>query len=282
MKITKSSLLFAPLLTISLNGMDFQATFGLHDFMVNNIKTDGYPAHIKDGTSHTFGVDAGIWIRHTTPSDINFLAKAEVFLDRDKDELDEDHIPVWFDFLVDVDGPMYKINERNRLLWYVLIDNKQNTVSCIEREIRQHIGVGWEFHTQKFKVALNTYLGFYYIEIDDDTPKQRGYTRMELDDGEASNAFELETSYSFTQDWSIYAKAKRYSANAGFEELETNYELLLSYSGENFLVEHSTLNLNIKNVQYNFDRFNVHSDLTALPWDNDTLIKVYLSMPIDF
>ena len=256
---------------------------GLHDFVVQDIQDDGGLGGIPSGDSHTFGINFGIWAEHTTPSSIHILAKAEMFLDRDKDKLDPDHYPIWFDFLVDVDGDAYRFNDIHSLKWYIYMDNKQNTVSCIEREVRQQIGLGYRYEKEGvFALALNAYAGFYYIEIDDDTPSMRGYDRQELDDGEAANTLEVEGRYALTKALEVYARARRYSANAGFEELENNYELQLHYRPQksSFLAEGTALHVKLKYTKYNFDRFHRH-ELTVLPWDNDTLLQAYMTIPLD-
>jgi hypothetical protein len=253
---------------------------GTHDFIVNDISDDGLLDHIPSGTSHTFGLNLGVLAKHATPGGIHILAKAEAFLDRDKDKLDPDHYPVWFDFLVDVDGVVKNIDTHNRLQWYVYMDNKQNTLSCIEREVRQHLGMGWVYYDSDFFIAFNGYIGFYYIEIDDDTPVARGYNRMELDDGEASNSFEIEGKYRLNTQWSLYAKAREYRANTGFESLETNYEFLIDYKAkkDELLAEGVSLHLKIKYTKYNFERFNLHN-VDMLPWDNDMLVQAYATIP---
>jgi len=278
-----SLLLSSLLLSTAINAFDFEASVGVHDFMVSDIKGDVPKDGISAGTSHTLGVNAAIYVKHQTASKINFLAKAEAFLDRDKDHLDPDHIPVWFDFLLDIDGPMYTINDKSALKWYILMDNRQNTVSCIEREVRQHLGLGYEYKSGGFRFDFNLYAGFYYIEIDDDTPVARGYMRQDTDDGEASNVVEFEAAYDFSKNWSIYGNLKRYAANTGMENLEDNAEIRLKYSGSNFLTDGATLNLKVKYVQYNFDRFyRADVGVPILPFDNDTLIQAYVTVPIAF
>jgi len=274
-----SSLVFlGALVSSSLEAVTLGVDVGLHDFIVSDIKNDTPLDGVSSGTSHTLGVNAALWVQHTTEKNINILAKAEGFLDKDNDHLDPDHIPVWFHFVIDVDGDIDTINNYNTIKWYIYMDNKQNTVSCIEREIRQHVGIGWQHQKNNLTLALNAYAGFYYIEIDDDTPGKRGYNRLELDDGEASNVFEFEFDYKFNQLWSFAGSLRRYSANAGFEELETNYDFLLTYNASDIVSEDSTLNLKVKYTKYNFDRFNIH-ELNMLPWDNDTLVQAYLSIP---
>jgi hypothetical protein len=263
--------------------VEFEASVGLHDFVVSDIKNDVVADGISAGTSHTFGLNAAIYVKHQTKNNINFLAKAEAFLDNDQDHLDPDHIPVWFDFLLDINGLIYTVNERNSFKWYVLMDNRQNTVSCIEREVRQHLGLGYEYNNGGFTFDFNAYAGFYYIEIDDDTPVARGYSRQDTDDGEASNVLELEAQYNFNKAWSLYANIKRYAANAGTEKLENNAELLLTYKGSEFLSDGATLNLKVKYVEYDLDRFyRADIGVPILPFDNNTLIQAYVTLPINF
>ena len=278
----KKILLFIAFVTTSLNAYNFEATLGIHDFMVRDIKTNNLPSHIKDGTSHTLGGNIGIVLRHQTKNGINIYAKAETFVDNDKDKLDNDHIPIWFDFVVDIDGIISKYNQNNEFKWYVYLDNRQNTVSCIEREVRQHLGVGWRYFNRNFEFALKGYLGFYYIEIDDDTPVSRGYNRMDLDNGEASNVLEAKIAYQITKDFNIMAKAKRYSANAGFKEMESDYEVRMRYENIDFLTDGASINFLVKYAKYNFDDFNEGHTLPILPWDNDTLIQTFVSFPVNF
>ncbi len=266
-----------------LHAFDVDMSVGMHDFVVSNIVNDTPDDGIKSGTSHTVGLNIGIVAKHTTPSDINFLAKAEAFWDNDRDHLDPDHIPVWFAFLFEVDGKIYKMNENNQFKWYVLMDNKQNTVSCIEREVRQHVGVGYELVRERLRFDLNAYLGFYYIEFDDDTPVARGYTRQDTDDGEASNVFEVKLAYDFTNSFSISGYAKQYSANTGTESLERDYSLLLVYKNAPFLAEKSRLNFEIKHVRYNLDRFFRNPPgIPIVPFDNDTLIQANAIIPLNY
>jgi len=265
------------------NAVEFEASVGMHDFVVSDIKNDVPADGISAGTSHTFGLNAAIYLKHKTKNNIDFLAKAEVFADRDKDHLDPDHIPIWFDFLLDIAGDMYRVNEENSFHWYIVMDNRQNTVSCIEREVRQHFGVGYRYTKRALRLDLNLYAGFYYIELDDDTPLARGYTRQDTDDGEASNVVEVALHYDFNKYFSVFANFKRYAANTGMENLEDNTQLLLRYKESGFLTDGAVFNIKIKYTKYNFDRF-YRSDIGVpiVPFDNDTLIQAYVTLPITF
>jgi len=276
----------ALLLTTSLSAFDFSMSVGVHDFVVSDIINDTPADGIHAGTSHTVGVNTAIYAKHTTTTGINILAKAEAFLDYDRDHLDPDHIPIWFDFLIDIDGIVNKFNDNHSIKWYILMDNRQNTVSCVEREVRQHMGVGYQFTQGKFLVDLNLYGGFYYIEIDDDTPVARGYTREQTDDGEASNIVELTMNYDFTKHFSLKADARRYAANTGGALLEQNYELHALYKNDTILFDGVTLNFKVKYAKYDLDRFHVDNSATEgrdiLPFDNDMLIQAYATIPLNY
>jgi hypothetical protein len=280
-----SAFLSSFVLSSVASAVEFEASVGVHDFVVSDIKNDVVKDGIRSGTSNTFGLNTALYIKHKTKNNIVFLAKAEAFLDHDKDHLDPDHIPVWFDFLLDIKGPLYRVDAQNTFKWYILMDNRQNTVSCVEREVRQHIGVGYEYKRAGFTFDLNAYAGFYYIELDDDTPIARGYTRQDTDDGEAASALSLELKYQFTKAFSMYGKVKRYSANTGMEKLEDNAEILLQYKDEkgNLFVKGTTLNFKVKYVKYDFDRFYRQSiGVPILPFDNDMLIQAYYTFPLHY
>jgi hypothetical protein len=284
-QIIQSSAISAMILlgaSSSLSALDWGMTAGAHDFVVQDIVNDTPNDGLSAGDSHTLGLNVGVYLEHTTDYGIYLGAKAEAFLDYDKDELDSDHIPVWFKFYLDANGPMIKFNENHMFKWYVLMDNRQNTVSCVEREVRQHIGVGYNLQAGGFTLDANAYAGFYYIEIDDDTPVSRGYNRQQTDDGEASNVLELEMSYAFAHNWYVYGGVRHYSANAGFEKLETDYQALLSYKTD-WWGKGTSLNLNIEYNDYDLSRFTVvNSDtqgLPILPFENDMLVQAYVTIP---
>ena len=264
-----------------LSAVEYDLSVGMHNLVVQNIVNDVPADGITTKTSHTFGLNSAIYVKHETDTGIKVLAKAEVFLDYDTDHLDPDHIPIWFDFFMDVRGPLYKINSTNQLKWYIFMDNRQNTVSCIEREVRQHIGLGYETILNKLILDMNLYTGFYYIEMDDDTPVARGYTRQNTDDGEASLVVELSLKYNFTQDVSFLLHAKKYTATGGFERLEDNLEALLTYKNSSIFGDTTALHFKAKYVKYDLERFYLPSTgVPILPFNNDMLIQAYVTFPL--
>ena len=69
---------------------------GLHDF------------NVPDVDSHTYGVFVGASVDKQTKSGRHFVASADVFADRDKDDLDPDHIPIRWDVHVGTDGEFWQ------------------------------------------------------------------------------------------------------------------------------------------------------------------------------
>ena len=269
------------MLSSALSAQEWGISAGMHDFVVQNIVNDHPKDGISSGDSHTLGLNVGMYFNHTNDYDVNFSAKGEAFLDYDKDDLDPDHIPVWFKFVLGANGPMITFNDNHSFKWYVVMDNKQNTVSCIEREIRQNYGVGYDLKAGGFTLDLNMYLGFYYIEIDDDTPVNRGYSREQTDDGEASHMFELAMSYEFNKHWYVEGSYKNYSTNAGSQRLETDYIALLSYKSD-WWGKGTSLNLNVEYNDYDFSRFTDASvGVPILPFDNDLLVQAYVTIPFN-
>ena len=265
------------LITTSANAVSYKINYGLHDVMVQNIKDDGALGHIKSGTSHTFGISTAFLVEHKTQNNINMLAKVEFLLDRNKDHLDPDHIPLWAIYLLEGDGQISQLNKSNNIKWLVFMDGKQNTANSIEREVRQFAGVGWQYNQNNFQFGANAYLGFYFIEIDDDTPVARGYTRDELDDGESANLLELTGRYNINENFYLSLRGRYFSSNTSFEHLENNIDFSLAY--DNFLDKDMTLNFKINYVSYDFDRFNTR-EVDILPWDNDTLFQLSIKMPL--
>ena len=264
-----------------LNAFGFEGSIGVHDMVVPNIVNDTPNDGIEGGTSHTLGIDGGIWVKHQAPW-ANLSAKLEVFVDHDKDKLDPDHIPVWFDAFIDIDAEAWSIDEHNRFQWFVLLDNKQNTVSGIERQVRQHVGAGYNYHNDRFSLEANGYVGFYFIEFDDDTPVNRGYTRgVGLDIGEASHVLELQAHYDFTSDVHLFAGAKRYAANTGAELLQNEMQMRISFASKHLFTQGGSWNLQVKYAHYNLDHFyNPIVGRPILPFDEDILMQAYVKFPL--
>jgi len=252
-------------------------TFGAHDFVVSDINT---PAFNYGDNSHTLGVNGGIFAEHLTESDILLKGNADIFLDLDRDKLDPDHLPIWYKIHLLANGALYHFSPGFGLHWLVDFRIKENTVNGIEKDMKQFFGVNVAYDNSVFHLALNGYGGFYYLEIDDDVPAQYGYERRDL--GNATNAVSvlLESSVRFGRSFQLFGSAQNWSSvNSQSGWLQNQYIVLLRYHSGNWIDE-SSLNLKIEHTKYNLDPY-YRPELGApiLPWDNDTLVQGYMSIP---
>lgn len=274
--ITKQLLLLTPILSLTLNATQLGMTAGIHDMMVSNIDN----LEFNGADSHTFGIDAGIFAYHKTESGIILKADATFFLDRDRDHLDPDHIPFWWMIDAYVNGPMFHMGENWSARWLLDVSNKQNTVSGIERQQKQAYGVGFDYTSHSSHLAFNGYGGFFYRELDDDAPQVYGYDRRDLGYGASIYSFLLEGSHTFGGVFTIGAHAQTWhSLGIGATWLEHELKGSMRYNTD-FLIEQSAIHLDVEYTKYNLDVY-YRPDLgvPALPWDNDTLIRTYMSIP---
>jgi len=270
------TLLLTPLLAGNLHAADIGLSFGAHDMMVSNIDTPEFDG----GTSHTLGADLGLFANHETERGIRIDAVLDFYLDRDTDHLDPDHIPFWYKFRFDVDGPLYQINQKITLRWLIEMKNKINTVSSIEREVKQFLGADIEYKSSDLYIALKGYSGFFYLEIDDDAPAPYGYERRDLGNGTSAISLMLDTRFNLTEALLLKASIQNWSSvGVGSSWLQNEFIVDLSYSTDQW-IKGSKVHLNIDAIKYNLDPY-YRADLgvPVLPWDNDTLVKSYMSIP---
>ena len=276
MRRSLTTLLLTTLLSTTAYSADLGLTFGAHDMFVSNIDTPEFDG----GTSHTLGANLGVFATHTTARDIKINGTLDFYLDHDKDHLDPDHIPVWYKFQFDIDGPIYQISEGLSLRWLLEMKNKINTVSSIEREVKQFLGADVEYESSSVYIALKAYSGFFYLEIDDDAPEPYGYERKDLGNGTSAISLMLDTRFKITEALLVKASLQNWSSTGvGSSWLENELVVDVSYSTEQW-IKGSRVHLNIDAIKYNLDPY-YRADLgvPVLPWDNDTLIRAYMSIP---
>lgn len=270
------SLVLPTLLTSTIYAAELGLNFGAHDTMVSNINDEPF----NGSGSHTFGANVGAFVHHKTAEGIVLKGDVVIYLDRDKDHLDPDHIPVWWIIHLDGDGPIYNFNTSWGLRWLLQLANKQNTVSGIEREQKQNYGIGLDYNTAAAHFAANIYGGFFYRELDDDAPSKYGYDRRDLGYGSSVYSIQLEGSYTFAKTVTLGGHVQSWkSLGVGAAVVESEAVLNIIYHAD-ALIKQSSFNLDITYTNYNMDVY-YRKDLgvPALPWDNDTLMRAYMSIP---
>jgi hypothetical protein len=102
-----------------------------YGFGVQNMTT-------PDVDSNTFGVNAFAEIKGRLPSGIMLELDATLFLDFDQDHLDPHHTPLWLQAHFGVAKEIWqsKTPEVWHISWIGDVDNRANTTSSIERDLK--------------------------------------------------------------------------------------------------------------------------------------------------
>lgn len=255
--------------TTQVQAADWRIAFGAHDTIVDQ------------ADSHTFGVHGGFSFEHQTQSDLTWTGEIDIFIDHDKDKLDPDHIPIWFKSAFSVEGNLYRFSEVMNLQWQVTLEGKRNTVSSIEKQAKLFPGIVARYKNEQVYAGLELAAGYYMLEIDDDVPRLRGYDREDFQNQTGAYSVALDTGLPLGDAFDIYAKAQTW--NDGSDWLENKVAGVLRYHSDG-LIEGSEINLSVEHSEYNLDPYDNREKtspdyLPILPWDRDTLVRIYVDMP---
>ncbi|PHQ76665.1 MAG: hypothetical protein COB74_01215 [Shewanella sp.] len=277
MALKKFTLIFTVLClslasTFSAKALDWRIAFGAHDIIVEQADSD------------TLGVGATFSLSHLTQSNILLIGSVDVFVDHDKDKLDPDHIPIWFSSNFRVKGELLRLSADSAFQWEVEASSRRNTVSSVEKQLKLFPGIGYEYDTKNFFAAVKVGAGYYFLEIDDDVPRMRGYDRGDFQNQTGAYTLAADTRFSLGSSFELSAAIQHW--NDGSEWLENRYSVALNYAA-NTWVEDSVFVVSVEHTEYNLDPYaKVAVDdpdyLPILPWDKDTLVRVYIDMPWDF
>lgn len=242
-------------------------SLGSHDFVVED--------------SHTLGVNASLLLEHKTQSDILLTAALDAYIDVDVDKLDPDHIPVWFKSAYAASGELYRVNPAFSFGWQFDLQGKRNTVSSVEKQAKVFPGLTANFDGQALQAQLKAGAGYYYLEIDDDVPRTRGYDRGDFGNGTFAYTFMGSVGANVTPKLHMQVAAQTWQDEDQW--LENQYRFELSYQTD-FWRPNSVLMLSAEYTQYNLDHYakvdvNSAEYLPILPWDSDTLVRLSLVVP---
>ncbi|AQS37928.1 hypothetical protein Sps_02776 [Shewanella psychrophila] len=258
--------------TFSAQALDWRIAFGGHDIIV------------EQADSHTLGAGATFSLSHLMQSNILLTGSLDVFVDHDKDKLDPDHIPIWFSSNFMVKGELLRLSHDSSLQWEVEANSRRNTVSSVEKQLKLFPSISYEYDTEAFFAGVKAGVGYYSLEIDDDVPRMRGYDRGDFQNKTGAYTLAADTRLALGSSFDLSAKIQHW--NDGNEWLENRYSVALNYDS-NTWVKGSLFVVSVEHTEYNLDPYaKVALDdsdyLPILPWDNDTLVRVYIDMPWDF
>ena len=258
--------------TTPLYAADWKMNLGAHDFVV------------AQENSHTFGAGIGLSVSHTTNRDILLTANFDTFLDMDIDQLDEDHIPIWFTSQFSAEGLIRALSKNTSVNWLMTFDSKTNTVSSVEQQFKLMPGINIGYNSRTFSIGSAFLAGYYFLEIDDDVPKQRGYTRHDLQNKSAAASLIADMHFALADNLEFYASAQQW--HDGDTWLENQYALSLSYNANSWIND-SKIIISAEHSKYNLDPYanqpqNAPDYQPILAWDNDTMIRAYINFPLDW
>jgi len=261
-----------------LNATDVYYKIGAHDFIVSDIEPN---QEVSQDASHTPGVDIGLIILNQFDENNKVQGILDIYFDYQIDEeLDDDHIPVYFEYLVEYDSIFYRFASHATISWGMHIENKQNTVSSIEQEMNNYLTLNYRYHTQTLTLDLTLGTGTHYMEIDDDVPLERGYSRDDLENSSTSFISQLSLAY-LQQNFNVEIKG-RYISTYYCDPLRSDIAFLYSMKNLDFLPEDGVLTLKYRYTQYNWDRFQEEEfTQSVLPWDNDSMLQLYATLPFE-
>ncbi len=239
---------------------------GVHDFVV------------PEESSHTFGANGTLSVDHKTSRGLVFTGAADVLVDIDKDDLDPDHIPIWFRSDYRLTYPLAKLGEATTFEAVADLNGKRNTVSSVEVQIKAfpglalvHTGRGGAWHA-----GVQLAAGWYSLEIDDDVPKTRGYDRGDLSNDVLAWAARLDGGVQLGAT-KVYGAVQHWGDGDGTLEDQARLELSWDASGWR---KDSRLVLFAEYTRYNLDPYHEEAPLDEagaivpiLPWDHDVYVR---------
>lgn len=246
---------------------DWRYTVGVHDFFV------------PDVDSHTYGLNGSVSVDSRTTSGRHLFGSVEIFLDRDKDHLDPDHIPVWWQLHLGSDGDFWR-GDRGRVGWTANIDTRINTASGIERQITALPALVGGYDGRTFQASLETGVGYFFLEIDDDAPQLQGYDRSGLRNTTFAYAATGRLALKLSESWAVSGMARTWWNNQG--TLETQYRAALRMDARNWFsggsMKQPALILSADYYRYNLDIYNKPNLPPVLRWDDDLMIRLQLEV----
>jgi hypothetical protein len=244
-----------------LSRVRWTVRLGVSDFQVEN--------------SHTPGISAGLKGRYETAGGIRMKMLFTTTLDFDREHLDSDHIPVWFKSYLKAEKDFFTFSPGIRLLGTGDLEHKMNTVSSIEQSADLMAGLKLQFETRRAELFAKFGAGGYYLEIDDDLPREYSdYRREDLSSSEFAWFQEYKGKLKFAEKFSISARYKNFRSTDNMS-LETRKEIKLTYQFH----PARQIVLKAEKTWYNLDQFARSAGdngLEVLPFDEDTHYQAYV------
>lgn len=259
MNFTRAVVLLLSVGTSTAGAVQPEYWIGVQDFIVHDVD------------SHTYGLSGRAAIDTQTESGLHLVGSLDLFYDHDKDHLDPDHIPIRWDVHLGTDQELAQA-ARMHVGWAADVNTRMNTVSSIEREITALPEIAGWYEGDYLRTGLKAGAGWFFLEIDDDAPRLRGYDRDDLRNSTLG--------YTVAADAAI--KIGAYCKLSGMvqewrdshEWLQSQYEAAFDVDTGKWIKD-SDIELRADYYEYNLDPYQrTDTSLAALGWNDDLLVRL--------
>ena len=233
-------------------------SIGVHDFAV------------PDVDSHTYGVSGSVSVDKQTDAGRHLVGSFDLFVDHDQDDLDPDHIPIWWQVHLGSDGDLWH-GARTHVGWTADVNTRMNTVSSIERQIIALPAITARYDGNVLQPSLKAGAGWFFLEIDDDVPKTRGYDRADFRNSTLAYEVAAGLAVRIGASWTVSGQAQDWRDNHDW--LQKHYEAALRVKTDHW-IKGGELALSAESNEYNLDVYARPGALPILPWDDDLLIRL--------
>jgi hypothetical protein len=258
--VKSAALLFALVACPGQAVAEWQYWIGIHDF------------EVPDVSSHTYGIAGGASFDERPGGDWHYFGDLDLFWDHDKDHLDPDHIPIWWQAHIGTDGQLLKFSRQFHLDWTADLNTRANTVSSIERQFSALPALALRYDGENVEASLKGGVGYWFLEIDDDAPRERGYDRDDLRNTTFAESLGGHVGFNLGKSFKLVGRAQEWWDGSTW--------LYTHYAGEvHFALdhrdEHSEIVLDAEVNEYNLDMYNKPGQIPVLPWNDDLLIRLF-------
>ncbi len=240
---------------------DWRYAIGIHDIVV------------PDVDSQTYGLDISASFDEQTRSDRHWDGSVDLFLDRDKDHLDPDHIPVWWQVHLGTDADLWRAG-KVYVGWAADINTRMNTVSSVERQITALPKLIAGFDGTRVRTSLRAGAGWFFLEIDDDVPKTRGYDRDDFRNSEFACTLIADGAIRLGTSWTLSGQAQQWWDT--HQWLQTTFKAAVRMDASDSRPG-SGFELSADYNHYNLDVYARPDLLPILPWDDDLVVRLSFS-----
>lgn len=233
---------------------------------------------VPEADSETGGFNVALIYRYLFAGGGSLAGYYRVYLDNDEDELDPDHVPLWLQTRHHFEADLYRWSQTTRLVWAADLSHKRNTVSSVEWQVRAFPAMALRFEGDRWRSSVLAGAGYFALEIDDDVPAVRGYTRDDLRNQTAAGWLRADGGCKISRSVDLEGRVEYWADQDTSLEFQYGLDLFIDTPG---WVKNSRIAIEAEGTWYDLDPYSPTGlaaspgePLPILPWDHDFLVRV--------